>query len=195
MSAFVLAGGRSSRMGADKALLELDGETLLARTMDCAQSVAVDVGIVGSASRFNRYGTVVEDVFNDCGPLGGIHAALRASRTEQTLILAVDLPGVTPVFLEFLARVASQEPSALAVVPEYAGRWHPLCAVYRREFAQAAEQALKQHRFRIDALFEVVPTRKIAQAELEAGGFGADIFRNLNTMADFEAARSIAQSK
>jgi molybdenum cofactor guanylyltransferase len=195
MSAFVLAGGRSSRMGADKALLELQGETLLARTMECARSVATDVGIVGSASRFGAYGPVVEDVFKDCGPLGGIHAALLASRSKQTLILAVDLPGLTPDFLRYVASVTSQEPSAQAVVPEYAGRWHPLCAVYRRDFAEAAEAALKQHRFRIDALFELAPTRKITQAELEAAGFDASIFRNLNTMAEFEAARGMAQSK
>lgn len=194
LTAFVLTGGRSSRMGTDKALLEFEGQTLLKKTVECARLVAADVGIVGDASRFSSYGEVVEDIFKDCGPLGGIHAALRSSRTQLNLVLAVDLPGLTPDFLRFLARTASQEASAQAVVPEYDGRWQPLCAVYRRNFADAAEAALKRNRFRIDALFATVPTRKITQAELELAGFGADIFRNVNTMAEYQAAKTGKQS-
>jgi molybdenum cofactor guanylyltransferase len=195
ISAFVLAGGRSSRMGTDKALLVFEGKTLLERTMECARSFTVDVGIVGSAARFGSYGRVVEDIFKDCGPLGGIHAALRSSRTDLNLMLAVDLPGLTAEFLRFLVSVAAKEHLAQAVVPEYEGRSQPLCAVYRREFADAAEDALKLGHFRIDSLFATVPTRKITQVEIEAAGFGAGIFRNVNTMAEFEAASSGRESK
>ena len=195
ISAFVLAGGRSSRMGTDKALLVFEGKTLLERATECARMVTSDVGIVGSAARFSSYGPVVEDIFKDCGPLGGIHAALRSSRTDPNLILAVDLPGMTADFLRFLVSLAVKEPRVLAVVPEYDGRWQPLCAVYRREFADAAEDALKLGHFRIDALFATVPTRKITQVEIETAGFGASIFRNVNTMADFEAATSGRESK
>jgi len=195
LTAFVLTGGRSSRMGTDKALLEFEGQTLLKKTVECARLVAADVGIVGDASRFSSYGEVVEDIFKDCGPLGGIHAALRSSRTQLNLVLAVDLPGLTADFLRFLVRVAAKEPFAQAVVPEYGGRWQPLCAIYRRKFAETAEVALKRQAFRIDSLFAHVPTRKITQLELESAGFGASIFRNVNTIAEFEAAKAGKQSK
>ena len=177
-------------MGADKALLEIGGQTMLERTMQCAHSVTESVTIVGSRSKFSGYGPVVEDIFKDCGPLGGIHAGLRNSETDLNLVLAVDLPGLTPEFLQFLLRSAVESLAEQAVVAEYGGRWHPLCAVYRREFADAAENALKLRRFRIDALFTVLPTRKITQSELESAGFGASIFRNVNTMQEFESAKS-----
>lgn len=189
LSAYVLAGGRSSRMGTDKALLELQGKTLLERTLACAGEVASHVGIVGSAAQFGKYGPVVEDIFPDCGPLGGIHTALRTSTSDANLILAVDLPGLTPQFLRFLVAIAVKEPTAQAIVPRYDGRWQPLCAVYRREFAKAAETALQARRYRIDLLFAQVPAREISEAELESAGFNASIFRNVNTPADLEEAR------
>ncbi len=192
VGAFVLVGGRSSRMGCDKAMMKLEGQTLLERTIQCARMIAAEVAVVASAqasaSQFAGYGPVVEDTYSDCGPLGGIHAALRGSQRELNLVLAVDLPGLTTEFLRFLVNAASHQRTAQAVVPEYDGRWHPLCAIYRREFAEAAENALNLRRYRIDRLFEIVPTHKVTQAELEAAGFGAAIFRNVNTMADFELA-------
>src|SRR6267378_5266072 len=78
VTAFILAGGKSTRMGTDKAFAALDGRTLLARALDLARSVAPDVRVVGDAAKFAAFAPVVEDVFRDCGPLGGIHAALRA---------------------------------------------------------------------------------------------------------------------
>src|SRR5690348_1515752 len=95
VAAFILAGGKSTRMGADKAFVPLDGRTLLARALDLARSVTPDVRIVGNPETFASFAPVVEDVFRDRGPLGGIHAALRASTKELNLILAVDVPFVS----------------------------------------------------------------------------------------------------
>ena len=94
VTAFILAGGKSTRMGTDKAFVEYDGRTLLARALDLARSVTPDVRIVGSAEKFAPFAPVVEDIFCDCGPLGGIHAALRSSPTELNVMLAVDTPFV-----------------------------------------------------------------------------------------------------
>ena len=79
VTAFVLAGGKSTRMGTDKAFVTLDGRTLVARALDVARSVTSDVRIVGEPRRFAAFAPVVEDEFPGCGPLGGIHAALRSS--------------------------------------------------------------------------------------------------------------------
>ena len=171
VSAFILAGGKSTRMGTDKAFVVLEGWTLLARTLDLARAVTADVRIVGAAEKFAAFAPVVEDVFPGCGPLGGIHAALRASAAELNLILAVDVPFVSAGLLEFL--VARARGSVAAVTVARVGGWQPLCAVYRREFAEVAERALREGRYRIDALFEVVPTVVISEDELVAAGFSA----------------------
>ena len=189
VTAFILAGGKSMRMGADKALVMLDGRTLLARALDLARSVTSDVRIVGDAAKFAAFAPVVEDIFRGCGPLGGIHAALRASPAELNLILAVDVPFVSTALLQYLIRRARDAASATVTVAQTSGRWQPLCAVYRRDFADAAEQALRAGRYKIDTLFEPMHTQLITEAELEAAGFSRKMFRNLNTREELEAVQ------
>jgi molybdopterin-guanine dinucleotide biosynthesis protein A len=187
VAAFVLAGGKSTRMGADKAFLALDGRTLLVRALDLARSVTHDVRIVGEASKFRVFAPVVEDLFPACGPLGGLHAALRASGAELNLILAVDMPFVPPALLPFLITRARSS-TAMVTVARSGGGWQPLCAVYRREFAEVAQSGLREGRYKIDALFDAARTQAIGEEELEAAGFSASVFRNLNTKEDVQAA-------
>lgn len=185
VTAFILAGGKSLRMGADKAFVEFDGHTLLARALELARSVATEVRIVGSQAKFGSFAPAVEDVFRDCGPLGGIHAALLASQTELNLMLAVDMPLIPAAFLRYLIGQAREAPSAMVVVPRD-GNWQPLCAVYRRGFSLAAETALRAGRNKIDPLFQMVPTRAIDEKDLARAGFSLTIFRNLNTPEELE---------
>jgi molybdenum cofactor guanylyltransferase len=188
VSAFILAGGKSTRMGTDKAFVTLDGRTMLERALDVARSITADVRIVGDAAKFAAFAPVVEDVFPGCGPLGGIHAALRTSQTELNLMLAVDLPFVSAALLQYLIGRARHSASAAVTVVRMGG-WQPLCAVYRREFADAAEEALRAGRYRIDLLFAAVSTQVVEQDELEVSGFSLKMFRNLNTREELEAVR------
>jgi len=187
VTAFILAGGKSTRMGADKAFVSLNGRSLLERMLEVGKSVTPDVRIIGNAHKFSQFAPTMEDVFQDCGPLGGIHAALRASSTELNVILAVDLPYVSPALLKYLIARAQSAPGIRATVPHAAGGWQPLCAVYRRQFADAAESALRAGRYKIDELFDPVSTQRIEEEELASAGFSREIFRNLNTREEVEA--------
>lgn len=187
VSAFILAGGKSTRMGKDKALVALHGRTLLERALELACSVTSDVRIVGSREKFAAFAPVVEDVFRNCGPLGGIHAALQASASDLNVMLAVDTPFLTPSFLHYLIDRARETSDAEITVPHTTDGWQPLCAVYRREFMIEAEKALRAGKYKIDPLFSVVRTRVIEQEELESAGFRDDLFRNLNTPEDLQA--------
>jgi molybdopterin-guanine dinucleotide biosynthesis protein A len=189
VTAFILAGGKSTRMETDKAFVALDGRTLLARALDVVRSVTSDVRIVGDAAKFASFAPVVEDMFRGCGPLGGIHAALRASVTDLNLVLAVDLPFVSAALLQYLVTQAQDSTEAAVTVPRAAGGWQPLCAVYRKEFADAAELALREGCYKIDALFDVVKVRVIDEDELAGRGFSPRIFRNLNTQEELDGAR------
>lgn len=188
VSAFILAGGKSTRMGTDKAFLDYKGRTVLARALDLAHSVASEVRIVGSQEKFAAFGSVVEDVFRDCGPLGGIHAALLGSATDLNVMLAVDTPRISTEFLQYLIRQACEAPDAAVVVPRAGGGWQPLCAVYRPEFGKVAEQALRAGRNRIDPLFGMVRTRVVEESELEHANFPTGMFRNLNTPEEWQRA-------
>jgi molybdenum cofactor guanylyltransferase len=175
-------------MGADKAFVILNGRTLLERALDLGRALTEEVTIVGAASKFNKYAPVVEDVFPNCGPLAGIHAALRSSTTDLNLILAVDVPFITPELLEYLLAQARNDNEAMVVVPRTSHGWHPLCAVYRREFAVPAEAALRAGSYKIDLLFNRINMRAVDEAELAAHNFSAHLFSNLNTPEELTAA-------
>ncbi len=186
VTAFILAGGRSTRMGSDKALLSLGGQTLLERALRTASTVAKTVVISGSRERYGRYGDVVEDVIRDCGPLGGIHAALSITQTDLNLMLSVDTPLMGSDFLAWLLEQASAS-RELVVVPEALGGLQPLAAVYRRALRTVAEQALKSGDYKIDHLFQLAPTRYISEAEIMAAGFSLAVFSNVNTVEEYRA--------
>jgi len=187
VTAFVLAGGKSSRMGSDKAFLRLGDETLLSQALKLTSAVVSEVCIVGDAQKFAAFGRVVEDVYREGGPLGGIHAALSGSTTDLNLMLAVDLPFVTQGLLRYLLSRAL-ESGAMVTVPRSGSGVQPLCAVYRRGFAEVAEQSLLEGKNKIDSLFAKVGTCVIEENELVRAGFSREMFRNLNTPEEFEKA-------
>ena len=187
-AAFVLAGGQSTRMGADKAFVQLEGRTLLAHALALAKSVTSDVRIVGSPEKFAAFGEVVEDEFPQHGPLAGIHAALRASSSELNLMLAVDMPFVEVLFLEYLFQEAARHESAMVTIPRAAGAWQTLCAVYRKPFANLAEQALRQGKNKIDPLFRETTIQILDVPALTKHNFSLNMFRNVNTPEELEEA-------
>ena len=175
-------------MGRDKALLSWGKKTLLSHALKLAGEVATNVRILGDAEKFAEFAAVIEDVYRERGPLGGIHAALSGSATELNLMLAVDLPFVEPQFLRYLIEQANCS-DAMVTVPRAGNGWQPLCAVYRREFAAVAEQSLREGKNKIDALFARVTIRVVEEQELLQRGFSAAMFRNVNTPEEWEAAR------
>jgi molybdopterin-guanine dinucleotide biosynthesis protein A len=204
---FVLAGGKSSRMGGgtakdkDKAFLEIRGQTLLDRALAVMGTVCARVAIVGDPAKFTKYGSsksesskyesLVADVFPGCGPLAGIHAALLYSSAELNLMLAVDMPFVSTELLAFLF-AAAQESDAIVIVPRSGKGLQPLCAIYRRDFSTVAEQALRAGKYKIDAAFSSVSVRVIEEVELAAAGFSEQNFFNVNTPHDRLAAEGRA---
>ncbi len=191
VNAFVLAGGLSTRMGRDKAFLQIAGASLLERALKLARAATGTAQIVGPAGRLRAFGAVIEDVYPNCGPLGGIHAALARSSTDLNLMLAVDLPFVRLEFLSFLLARA-RKAAAIAVVPRAGGGLQPLCAAYRRSFGEVAERSLRAGRNKIDALFAEVETQIVGPQELQQNDFSEEMFRNLNTPKDWEEAESRA---
>lgn len=185
VTGFILAGGKSSRMGCDKSFLVLGGRTLLERAIELVRSVSAEVRIVGASTRFLSFGTVVNDVFPERGPLGGIHAALASSCNELNLVVGVDLPFLEGRFLSYLVAEA-QNSQAVVTVPRIGNQFQPLCAVYRKAFLAPAEVALSAGRNKVDALFSEIALRVIDDNELTLQGHKGLMFSNLNTPQDWE---------
>jgi len=192
VTGFILAGGKSTRMGTDKALLELAGRPLIEHMLELARSVCPQVCVVGDPGKFSRLAPVIPDLYAGQGPLAGIHAALTHSETNLNLILGVDLPFLEAEFLSYLIS-QSRTSGGVVTVPVADGFVQTLCAVYRREFAESAGQALRTGQNKVDAIFPQTSIRKLLDQELAQAGFGPQMFRNLNTPEDWQQAqRSLA---
>jgi molybdopterin-guanine dinucleotide biosynthesis protein A len=190
---FVLAGGQSSRMGRDKAFMELDGQPLIVAAVEKALAATDKVRIVGAGERFGHLGVeVVEDVYTGAGPLGGIHAALSSSTADLNLVLGVDTPFLSASFLRFLISEAART-GATVVSPRVGGRFEPLCSVYRREFAAIAKQALDRGDYGIATLFPAVLHHAIEESTIARFELGTAMFDNLNTPEEFARAKALRQ--
>jgi molybdopterin-guanine dinucleotide biosynthesis protein A len=126
---WILVGGRSARMGRDKAFVEVEGRALALRVADRIAPVCGSVTLVGDPVIYGALGLpVIEDAFPGQGPLAGIEAALRCTTVDQNLIVACDMPALEIALIEELFAAGGD-----CAVPQYAdGKLEPLCAVYHR---------------------------------------------------------------
>jgi molybdenum cofactor guanylyltransferase len=187
VAAFVLTGGKSSRMGQEKSALLLDGHTLLERAIEIARAASENVRLLGSPATSTNL-VAIPDRFPGCGPLAGIDAALAATHAELNFILSVDTPFVPATFVRYLVDRA-RATEALVTYPRLTSGYQPLCAVYRKELGPIAEAALRTGHYKIDPLFSRITTCTIDDAELRKLGFSDEIFDNLNTPDDWERAQ------
>ncbi len=175
-------------MGINKALLALNGVTLLERARGILEQVCGKVLIAGSRQLYGAFGECFEDVYRDCGPLAGIHTALLNSPTPHTLLTAVDTPFISVEFLRYMIERAL-ESQAMVTVPSIGGKVQPLCAVFSRDFLPIAEAALRTGRYKVEPTFPPGRTLVLAEAALGRFEMAAEMFDNLNTPEDFERAR------
>lgn len=191
---FILAGGASSRMGADKAGLRLGGETFVERVARALGAVAGSVRVVSGRHEGDAWGLpVVPDVFEHRGALGGIHAALAHARAEGVLVVSCDLPFVTSELFARLVRLSEDGPEKFdAVAPvQRDGRAQPLCSFYARGACLArAEELLRAGESRPRLLLRRARTRWVAEEELSDLQDSALFFLNVNTPDEY--ARAVA---
>jgi molybdopterin-guanine dinucleotide biosynthesis protein A len=193
ISAFVLTGGKSTRMGMDKASLEIDGEIFLSRAIRLLQSVSSTVAVVGSllppASKPGSI-PVLADAFPGYGPLGGIATALANTRTDWNLIVACDLPYLTFEWLQFLTAHAVNS-RAEVVMPESERGLEPLCAMYRRDIQPRVATALHRGVRKVTDGLADCRMETVARAGWKSFDAEGRLFKNVNTPEDYAEARAL----
>lgn len=198
VTGIVLAGGRSTRMGRDKAAILFGAETLLERAVRIVGEVADDVIVVaqgGGAPLVHRSATregglglpvrVVHDPIENLGPLAGIAAGLSASTSDLNVIVACDMPLIRPAVLRRLVALLGEADICVAVVD---GQASPLCAVYRSPVAGVARQLLAGGERRVMALLDRVQTARVEAAMFRDLDPDLDSFVSCNTPEQLEAA-------
>lgn len=190
VEAFILVGGRSSRMGKDKAGLRFGERTAVALIAASLQVVAPTIRSVGGVVPASEGLENIADAHPQWGPLAGIEAALGNSHSEHCLIVACDLPFVTAKLFERLIGLADHWD---AIVPMQSdGRPQPLCAIYRRTPCLAvARKAIADGEHSPRALLDQIQTRYVSFAELSDLDGSEYFFFNVNTPENYERAQQI----
>ncbi|HWQ76077.1 MAG TPA: molybdenum cofactor guanylyltransferase [Syntrophomonas sp.] len=186
-SGIILAGGRSSRMGRDKTLMPVEAETMIERTVRELRQVTGEIIIASNQNeKYNLPDTLeVPDIFPGHGPLGGIHAGLKASHYPYAFVVAGDMPLFTAdLAAYFLTRAQA---GFDVVAPQISGSWEPLCAVYARSCLPAIERHLAAGIRQVFQFYKEVRVLKIDEQELDAIGKTGESFYNLNTPEDYQA--------
>ena len=198
--AYILAGGRSSRMGTEKAMLRLGGLTLIQRSAGIIADALMPskITVVGGHSDRSAFGAIafdlpfIFDLHEGRGPLGGLHAALANAQTAWTFLLACDLPFVPPELIQLLATNISDEFGA--VIPEQPDlRLQPLCGFYRRNIASDVLEAIFDLSRPTPPMHEIVHQmhpRIVRFAEFSHLAGIEDSFLNVNSPDDLEVAKS-----
>jgi molybdopterin-guanine dinucleotide biosynthesis protein A len=188
LTAAILAGGKSSRMGANKALLSFRGHPMISAVADAVRPVASELFVVADdGAPYASLGfETVADIHKGRGPLGGLHAALTASRTDETLLLACDIPLVSTSLLRYLSEFPSQ---ALARVAEIDGHIHPLCAVYSKRCLPEIERLIASGRLAMAALLDAVGAQAVPVTP-DLSCYRSNMLANINDLSTLHAEES-----
>lgn len=181
ITGIILSGGKSSRMGTDKALMTIDGKSLLERAIDVCSPVCNPVFVSSNNPLHKKTGIqMISDEIADCGPLGGIYSCLRKTATNWNFVLSVDAAFMQTCFIKFLM---AQTGNFDAVVPVHAHGKEPLIALYHKNIVPEIEQMLQIGDFKTRNLFHKIKVN-YADAREQLRAF-PQLFVNLNKPHDY----------
>jgi molybdopterin-guanine dinucleotide biosynthesis protein A len=189
----ILAGGKSSRMGQNKALMSLGGKRLVDRVVEVMRSVFDDLLMVtNTPDVYADLGVpMAQDVWPDKGSLGGVYSAIYHVATPHCLVVACDMPFLRAALLRYLmTQIADYD----VIVPDVLGELQTLHAIYSKACLQPIEHRLATNRLRIVGFFPDVRVRTVTASELEPYDPELLAFQNLNTPEEFQTAEQRLQA-
>ncbi|MBM7865535.1 NTP transferase domain-containing protein [Heliobacterium gestii] len=193
-AAIILSGGRNSRMGRNKAFVNVNGKAIIAQIIETLRPVAAEIIVVTNCpDEYRHLGvSLTGDIIANQGPLSGIHAGLSASNHRNNLVVACDMPFVEAPLAQALLELA---PGYDVVVPQWRDYLQPLFAVYAKTCIAPIEACLRGDIRKIIAFYPQVRVRYAGEPLLRQWGDPERIFFNVNTPADLAAASAMDSPK
>ena len=188
-TAVILTGGKSSRMGRPKALLQFDNEPLIAHIVRSLKGMFAEAVVVAAPEQElpSLPVTLVRDEVAYQGPVGGIYYGLKAATKELCFVTSCDAPFLNAALI---AHLLSQISGCDVVVPYFQERFQPLHAVYRRSVLPLLKAQLERGELRPIFLYDKVRTKKVHEDEIRRIDPEGLSFLNMNTPEDYESARA-----
>jgi molybdenum cofactor guanylyltransferase len=198
LSAAVLTGGRSRRMGTDKALLSFRGQPMLKRVLQVLEAISDDVRIVGDRPDYHQFGVpVVADLYADAGALGGIATAIESANHDRVLVVACDMPFLSLPLLNAMIAIGDAYD---VLVPTTAGdrsqqggdvTYETLHAIYARSCLAPIRASLERGQRRVVGFFPEVNVRALSEPWLREYDPALRSFLNTNSPEDVALASSL----
>jgi len=180
LTAIILAGGKSTRMGEDKGLMLFNGKPMIQYVIDAVKPLVNDIIIISNKKSYEKFGyPVYEDLIKEKGPLAGIYTGLKYSKTDKNLVLSCDVPFVSSELIQLLIGNCTDVD---VVIPEKEERTHQLIGIYNKKCIELFEKELEQNQRKLKLAIE-----KLNYKVLDANQFEAKIFNNINSKNDIKA--------
>jgi molybdopterin-guanine dinucleotide biosynthesis protein A len=185
MNAAILVGGKSSRMGSNKAFLELKGKTFIELQIDLLREIFDDIFISANTSSEYEYLnlSIFKDVYPGKGPLGGIYTSLINSSSLHTFMLACDMPFIGPELINHLKDLTKEYD---VVIPKSEKGLEPLHAFYSKKCIDPIKRSLEEDNLRITSFFPHVNVKIVELDNLNLSDSFKNSIKNLNTRDDYE---------
>lgn len=186
----LLAGGKSSRFGSNKALVSFQGRPLISHAEELLKSLFAETLLVTNTPEAYTFleWPMTGDIFPGAGPLAGIHAALKKVKSPQIFVVGCDMPLVQESLVRLLCATS---PEWDAVVPKLSKGLEPLCALYRKRSLAVIEKNLREGNRKLHAFFDQVRTKKIGEEGLRGVDPKLVSFLNINRTTDLEALTNL----
>jgi molybdopterin-guanine dinucleotide biosynthesis protein A len=194
MTSIILAGGKSSRLGQNKALQVIEGKTLVQWVVDRLAILSTEIIIATARGETVPCSSVVRiktvaDIYPGKGPLAGIYSGLIASSSSQAVVVGCDTPFLSADLLKYMTQI---RPTSDVVIPRVKEKVEPLCAVYSRSCLAPIQGLLERNELSITKLFDMVKLRYIEEHEINNLDPDHLSFFNINSQADLDKARKLA---
>ncbi|CAH0345014.1 molybdenum cofactor guanylyltransferase [Bacillus sp. CECT 9360] len=190
----LLAGGKSSRMGTNKAMLPISEEVSIQQIASELRKAVGEVYLITNSPADYTFldFPMLEDEYEGLGPLAGLHAGMQASKTDTVFISACDMPFIRASLIEeMLDNLKNYE----ALVPEINGRLHPLFAVYRKSSIPLIVSCLEERKLRMLDFLEKINVKIMKETDFELYATHKKLFPylfyNMNTPLEYEHAKSM----
>lgn len=179
----ILAGGKSSRMGEDKALLEYEGKYFIEKIAEELSFFDEKIIARGNNSSLTEITDsswqVIPDIYPEHGPMGGMHSALKLCESDAMFAVTCDMPLITGKLVSQICEAFDQQYDALIAVTSD-GKYHPLCGIYRKELYASMEEYLKEDNNRMMAVLRNARTKYFQLGEKES-----EQLANVNTREEY----------
>lgn len=192
LTAIILAGGKSSRIGSDKdkAILKLNGKRLIDIVISKLKHIVGDnIIIVGPPEKYPSYEQVVSDLFNQRGLLVGLYSGLRASASRYNLVVGCDMPFLKVELLQYMRDMIDSND---IIIPRYAKSYvEPLCAIYSKDCLEVMKRNIEAGILSIRRIFPYLKVKYIEEKEIKRIDPELNSFFNINFKEDFNMAEEL----